>query len=112
MRKRAMSRRCILLPVLLGLTVVAPMKNREKSLRGPGLAALAILEPDEDLLNGPQLILADEPTGNLDEDNAGAVFNALSSFAADGGAVLLVTHDGRSSGRAGKTLLMKDGSIE
>jgi len=45
------------------------------------------------LLNRPKLILADEPTGNLDRENAAAVLKYLSEFAHDGGAVLLVTHD-------------------
>lgn len=45
------------------------------------------------LLNKPGLVLADEPTGNLDGANARSVLNALSDFSRDGGAVLLVTHD-------------------
>jgi ABC-type lipoprotein export system ATPase subunit len=45
------------------------------------------------LLNDPKLILADEPTGNLDEDNADAVLKALQAFTANGGSALLVTHD-------------------
>ena len=45
------------------------------------------------LLNKPGLVLADEPTGNLDEANARSVLEALSDFARAGGAVLLVTHD-------------------
>ncbi len=45
------------------------------------------------LLNQPRVILADEPTGNLDGENSDEVLKALGAFAADGGAVLLVTHD-------------------
>ena len=45
------------------------------------------------LLFKPKLLLADEITGNLDAANAGIVIDALKFFAADGGAVLLVTHD-------------------
>lgn len=48
------------------------------------------------LLNRPKLLLADEPTGNLDDENAVAVLGYLKEFAADGGAVLLVTHDSRA----------------
>jgi putative ABC transport system ATP-binding protein len=47
-------------------------------------------------LNRPRLILADEPTGNLDAKNAEAVLGALGEFARSGGAVLLVTHDPRA----------------
>ena len=45
------------------------------------------------LMNRPQLILADEPTGNLDEENTSIVLNSLRDIAANGTAVLLVTHD-------------------
>lgn len=63
------------------------------------------------LLNRPKLILADEPTGNLDEMNASVVRDALSDFAEAGGAVLLVTHDDRASGHAHRTLTMSAGQI-
>ena len=56
------------------------------------------------LLNRPQLLLADEPTGNLDRDNAGAVLDALAEFACEGGAVLLVTHDPLAASRAARVV--------
>jgi ABC-type lipoprotein export system ATPase subunit len=52
------------------------------------------------LMNNPRLILADEPTGNLDPDNAAIVLDHLSTFADGGGAVLLVTHDAAIASRA------------
>ncbi len=45
------------------------------------------------LLQQPQLLLADEPTGNLDDDNGRLVMDALREFAQAGGAVMIVTHD-------------------
>ena len=48
------------------------------------------------LLPRPRLLLADEPTGNLDTDNGAAVLKHLAEFAHSGGAVLLVTHDLRA----------------
>ena len=45
------------------------------------------------LLNRPRLLLADEPTGNLDQQNTELVLEHLIDFARSGGAVLLVTHD-------------------
>ena len=44
------------------------------------------------ILNDPPLLLADEPTGNLDDDNAELILRALSERAAAGGAVVVVTH--------------------
>jgi ABC-type lipoprotein export system ATPase subunit len=48
------------------------------------------------LLNRPRLLLADEPTGNLDRENAGVVLDHLAAFAREGGAVLLVSHDAQA----------------
>ena len=63
------------------------------------------------LLNEPKLILADEPTGNLDEDNAQKVFGYLSRFVSDGGCVLLVTHDARAAAHATRSLQMSRGQL-
>jgi ABC-type lipoprotein export system ATPase subunit len=48
------------------------------------------------LLNDPKLILADEPTGNLDEESGGVVLESLARLAGEGKAVLMVGHDGRA----------------
>jgi ABC-type lipoprotein export system ATPase subunit len=56
------------------------------------------------LLNRPQLLLADEPTGNLDHDNAAVVLGHLAAFARSGGAVLLVTHDPEAAARAHRVI--------
>ena len=63
------------------------------------------------LLNKPKIILADEPTGNLDEDNADIVFDYLDKYVLDSGCVLLVTHDARAAAHATKTLQMSQGRI-
>ena len=58
------------------------------------------------LLHSPRLLLADEPTGNLDSDNGAAVLAHLASYAQNGGAVLLVTHDPRVAEYASRTVRM------
>ena len=63
------------------------------------------------LLNRPKVILADEPTGNLDEHNAEIVFGYLSQYVTNGGCVLLVTHDVRAATHATRTLQMSGGRI-
>jgi len=63
------------------------------------------------LLNEPKLILADEPTGNLDEDNAQTVFGYLSQYVSDGGCVLLVTHDARAAAHGTRALRMSKGRL-
>ena len=61
------------------------------------------------LFNEPSLLLADEPTGNLDPENGEIVLHALKTFAEEGGAVLLVTHD--TTDCAIRTLHMTHGSL-
>lgn len=62
------------------------------------------------LLNRPKLLLADEPTGNLDAENAEVVLNHLKEFSATGG-VLLVTHDTRAVGFAQRVAKMEHGKL-
>lgn len=64
------------------------------------------------LLNRPNLILADEPTGNLDNDNAGIVLDRLVEFADQGGAVLLVTHEEAAASRAQRIIELEGGRVK
>lgn len=66
------------------------------------------------LINRPALLLADEPTGNLDSDNAAAVADLLDAHVRDHGATLiLVTHDEDLAQRCGdRVLRMRDGLLE
>ena len=63
------------------------------------------------LLNRPQLILADEPTGNLDPQNADDVFRQLKGFHTGGGTILLVTHGVSAEAYADRVLEMRAGSV-
>jgi lipoprotein-releasing system ATP-binding protein len=65
------------------------------------------------LVNSPPLLLADEPTGNLDSANSDKVFNLLLQFAREENiAVLLVTHNTDLALRCDRTLQMRDGLME
>ena len=63
------------------------------------------------LLNRPKLILADEPTGNLDPDNAAEVMGYLTEFRDNGGTVLMVTHEQVAEGYAKRTIQIRDGRL-
>ena len=63
------------------------------------------------LLNKPKIILADEPTGNLDEENGNIVLCYLSEFAKNGGSVLIVTHDSNVSKYADRIIRLAQGAI-
>jgi putative ABC transport system ATP-binding protein len=63
------------------------------------------------LVTGPSVLLADEPTGNLDSATGQSVLALLESLNADGVAVVLVTHDRDVASRAHRQIVMKDGLI-
>ncbi len=64
------------------------------------------------LANDPALLLADEPTGNLDTKNAAAVFDIFASLAREAGrAVVVVTHDAELAKRATRRVHLVDGRI-
>ena len=63
------------------------------------------------LMLRPPLILADEPTGNLDRDNADCVLTHLARYAEEGGTVVMVTHDEAAMMHAGRRVLMDKGLI-
>ncbi|GAA1866525.1 ABC transporter ATP-binding protein [Myceligenerans crystallogenes] len=59
----------------------------------------------------PRLLLADEPTGNLDADNARGVLDLFDEQAGRGVAVLVITHDERTAAWADRTVRLEDGRI-
>lgn len=63
------------------------------------------------LINDPKIILADEPTGNLDSKNGNEVMELLTDLHANGATILMVTHSDYDAAFSQKTILMKDGMI-
>ena len=63
------------------------------------------------VFNNPDILLADEPTGNLDEENAGIIYSFLEDYASGGGSVLLVSHDSKAVDYASRILNMESGRI-
>jgi putative ABC transport system ATP-binding protein len=63
------------------------------------------------LANDPAVILADEPTGNLDPETADQVIGFLEELHGEGRTIVMVTHDPRAAERAKRTLRLRDGKL-
>jgi ABC-type methionine transport system ATPase subunit len=63
------------------------------------------------LANDPPLIVADEPTGNLDSGAANTIFNIFEDLSRQGKTIVMVTHDNELAQRATRKLLIADGEI-
>jgi putative ABC transport system ATP-binding protein len=106
---------------------MAPAERRERALAAldqVGLADRADHRPGElsggqqqrvavarALVTEPQLILADEPTGNLDSTSTADVLALLDELHDAGRTVVLITHDNEVAARAGRTVHIRDGEV-
>jgi putative ABC transport system ATP-binding protein len=63
------------------------------------------------VVNRPDLILADEPTGNLDSENGAEVMNTLLKLHDEGASILMVTHSAENAAYSERTIRMLDGKI-
>lgn len=82
--------------------------HRPSELSGGEMQRVAIARA---LANRPGLLLADEPTGELDQATGEQIVQLLDRLHADGTAVVVVTHDPAVAGRARRLLKMRDGRI-
>ena len=122
---RLSARQNVELPlVFAGVESGARRRRAEEVLEAVGLAHRARHRPSElsggerqriaiarALALSPSVLLADEPTGNLDRRSGDAVLDLLGELHAGGLTVLVVTHDPRVARRAERVLMMEDGRI-
>jgi putative ABC transport system ATP-binding protein len=94
---------------LLGYVgLAARAGHRPSQLSGGEMQRVAIARA---LANRPDLVLADEPTGELDDQTSGHIADLLDRVHADGTALLVVTHDAALAARAGRRLVLRDGRL-
>ena len=115
----------ILLPLVLSQTPVKEMESRLLPIAQMlGIDMLLGKYPHEvsggekqraavarAVITDPQIILADEPTGNLDSRSSAQIMDILAELADEGATLLLVTHDAGVARRAGRRVRMEDGGI-
>jgi putative ABC transport system ATP-binding protein len=107
MRKEERRRRSLELLEYVGLGGRAD--HRPSQLSGGEMQRVAIARA---LANRPRLLLADEPTGELDQATGEHVASLLDRVNADGTALVIVTHDPDLADRARRVLVMRDGRID
>jgi putative ABC transport system ATP-binding protein len=107
-RKESGSRRKRVAEALERVGVAHRARHRPQQLSGGQQQRVAIARA---LVSGPQLILADEPTGNLDTVNGDAVMDLLKDASAGGTTIVMVTHSPIHAAAAGRIVKMLDGQI-
>ena len=83
-------------------------EHRPEELSGGEMQRVAIARA---LVTSPAVLLADEPTGNLDSRTSEDIFGLLSGLHAEGQTIVMVTHDPRAASRGTRIITLKDGSI-
>ena len=84
------------------------MSHRPNALSGGQIQRVAIARA---LVNSPSLILADEPTGNLDSTSAQEVLSLFQELHDRGNTIVVVTHNEEIAGQAQRTISMRDGTV-
>jgi putative ABC transport system ATP-binding protein len=90
------------------LNIAHRLKHYPQQLSGGQQQRVAVARA---LINDPKIILADEPTGNLDSKNGNEVMELLTDLHAKGATILMVTHSDYDASFSQRTILMKDGVV-
>lgn len=95
--------------LLTQLGLAERQHNRPNQLSGGQQQRVAIARS---MMNNPEIILADEPTGNLDSKSGEDVMNILKELNKEGKTIVLITHEHDIASQARKIIHVKDGNIQ
>jgi len=106
---RAKNRRARVMELLDRVGLAPRADHKPNELSGGEMQRVAIARA---LANNPSLILADEPTGNLDTKSGDEILAIFESLWKQGHTLVVITHNPNISGRAQRIIKLKDGMIE
>lgn len=108
-RRKTMTRRARLSELAREVNIEDRLNHLPRELSGGQMQRAAIARA---LMNSPKLLLADEPTGNLDSANSSAIIELFEKIRREmGTTIVIVTHDAKIAAKADRVIQLQDGAI-
>jgi putative ABC transport system ATP-binding protein len=107
--KKKVNRKTRATELLTEVGLAKKLKNKPNQLSGGEQQRVSIARA---LVNDPEIILADEPTGNLDSKTGETIFQMLKGLNQKGKTVIVVTHDNSIAEKTDRIIRVKDGKID
>ncbi len=107
--KKSINRKAHATEILNEVGLSKKLKNKPNQLSGGEQQRVSIARA---LVNDPEIILADEPTGNLDSKTGETIFQLLKELNQKGKTVVVVTHDNEIAEKTDRVIRVRDGKIE